>query len=101
MRKLILSLMLVSGILFADDLVEEQNQNVSKKQYSVSYTYQGEKHFAKFSSKKAMDEYLKTFGIRTNESVQYRIVIIKEVGNRKITYIDEYKPEVIEIKNND
>ena len=49
MRKLILSLVLVSGILFADDLIEESNQNVSKKQYSVSYTYQGEKHFAKFS----------------------------------------------------
>lgn len=98
MRKLILSLVLVSGILFADDLVEESNQNVSKKQYSVSYTYQGEKHFAKFSSKKAMDEYIKTFGIKTNEGITYRIVIIKETNDRKITYVDENKPTVIEVK---
>lgn len=98
MRKLILSLVLVSGILFADDLVEESNQNVSKKQYSVSYTYQGEKHFAKFSSKKAMDEYIKTFGIKTNEDITYRIVIIKETTDRKITYVDENKPVVVEIK---
>lgn len=98
MRKLILGLILVYGILFADDLVEEQNQIVSKKQYSVSYTYQGEKHFAKFSSKKAMDEYLKTFSIRTNPEITYRIVIIKEINERKITYIDETKPVVVEIK---
>lgn len=98
MRKLILSLVLVSGILFADDLIEESNQNVSKKQYSVSYTYQGEKHFAKFSSKKAMDEYIKTFGIKTNESIHYRIVIIKETNERRITYVDENKPVVVEIK---
>jgi len=90
--------MLVSGILFADDLVEESNQNVSKKQYSVSYIYQGEKHFAKFSSKKAMDEYIKTFGIKTNEDITYRIVIIKETTDRKITYVDENKPVVVEIK---
>lgn len=98
MRKLILSLILVSGILFADDLVEESNQNVSKKQYSVSYTYQGEKHFAKFSSKKAMDEYIKTFGIKTNNEISYRIVIIKETSERKITYVDENKPVVLEVK---
>lgn len=98
MRKLILSLVLISGILFADDLVEESNQNVSKKQYSVSYTYQGERHFAKFSSKKAMDEYVKTFGIKTNHEITYRIVIIKETNERRITYIDENKPTVIEVK---
>lgn len=98
MRKLILSLVLVSGILFADDLIEESNQNVSKKQYSVSYTYQGEKHFAKFSSKKAMDEYIKTFGIKTNNEISYRIVIIKETSERKITYVDENKPVVLEVK---
>ena len=98
MRKLILSLVLVSGILFADDLIEESNQNVSKKQYSVSYTYQGEKHFAKFSSKKFLDDYLKTFGIKTNPEISYRIVIIKETNERRITYVDENKPVVIEIK---
>lgn len=98
MRNLILSLVLVSGFLFADDLIEEQNQIVSKKQYSVSYVYQGEKHFAKFSSKKAMDEYCKTFGIRSNPEITYRIVIIKETSERKITYIDENKPVVTEVK---
>lgn len=98
MRKLILSLVLVSGILFADDLIEEQNQVVSKKQYSVTYTYQGEKHFAKFSSKKAMDEYIKTFGIKNNNEISYRIVIIKESPTEKITYISENKPVVVEVK---
>lgn len=98
MKKIILIWLLVGLIgIFADDLVEEQNQNVSKKQYSVSYIYQGEKHFAKFSSKKAMDEYLKTFGIKTNSEISYRIVIIKETESRKITYIDENKPVIVEV----
>lgn len=123
MKKLILSFILVSGVsIFADEvsfqeqLQEKRIQEIFQsddneevievkevkpkfvKKYMVTYFYQGEKHFAKFTSKQSMYDYIKNFNIRKNPNITYRIVIIKESYDRKITYVDESKPVVIEVK---
>lgn len=89
---LLVASLFLAGVIFGDDIIEVENENLTKKQYSVSYTFQGNKHFAKFNTKKEMDTYLKTFSIRTNPNVSYRIVIVRETEGRKTTFIDENKP---------